>query len=139
ANGAVLLSESADGRGTTAGTGGMKDAMVAALRGETRVVGTMLLGKSDGAVTTFDADEVRLFETLANQVSVALENGRLEHSLAQLKSLEQQLTFQAFHDSLTNLANRALFTERVAQAMAAAEDDGTAIAVLFIDLDDFKT
>jgi diguanylate cyclase (GGDEF)-like protein len=138
--GALLLSEASDiGGPPGTGTPVLRDAMVAALHGETRVVGTMLLGKGDGAVSTFDADELRLFETLANQVSVALENGRLEHSLAQLKSLEQQLTFQAFHDSLTNLANRALFSERVVQALATAQTNGSTVAVLFIDLDDFKT
>src|SRR5262249_57827559 len=118
---------------------GLNEAMVAAIHGETRVVGMFLLGKGDGAVTTFDADELRLFETLANQVSVALENGRLEHSLAQLKSLEQQLTHQAFHDSLTNLANRALFSKRVATELERAHTEDRRVAVLFIDLDDFKT
>ena len=55
------------------------------------------------------------------------------------KALEQ-VTHQAFHDPLTDLANRALFTERVAAALARRDDSGTeTVAVLLLDLDDFKT
>ena len=56
------------------------------------------------------------------------------------KQLEAQLAYQAFHDALTGLANRTLFTERVGQAIGRArEGTGAPPAVLFIDLDDFKT
>jgi diguanylate cyclase (GGDEF)-like protein len=48
------------------------------------------------------------------------------------------LTYSAFHDSLTGLANRGLFTERIGQVLARAEADGTVVGVLFLDLDDFK-
>jgi diguanylate cyclase (GGDEF)-like protein/PAS domain S-box-containing protein len=53
--------------------------------------------------------------------------------------LESALTHQAFHDSLTNLANKALFHDRVSHALARAERDAGSIAILFIDLDGFKT
>ncbi|MEX2626225.1 MAG: sensor domain-containing diguanylate cyclase, partial [Ilumatobacteraceae bacterium] len=53
--------------------------------------------------------------------------------------LEQQLTHQAFHDALTKLPNRALFVDRARQALDVRRDDGSASAVLFLDLDDFKT
>ena len=56
------------------------------------------------------------------------------------KELEEQLRHQALHDSLTGLANRALFSDRVQHAIErsrrAAE---SSLAVLFLDLDDFKT
>jgi diguanylate cyclase (GGDEF)-like protein/PAS domain S-box-containing protein len=55
------------------------------------------------------------------------------------KSLEDELKRQAFHDSLTGLANRALFADRLQHAISRAERAPTAIAVLFVDLDDFKT
>jgi diguanylate cyclase (GGDEF)-like protein/PAS domain S-box-containing protein len=52
--------------------------------------------------------------------------------------LHDQLRTLAFHDSLTLLANRSLFTDRVHQAIKHIED-GRQPAVLFIDLDNFKT
>ena len=55
------------------------------------------------------------------------------------KALEA-VTHQAFHDPLTDLANRALFTDRVAAALARRGDSSTeTVAVLLLDLDDFKT
>jgi len=55
------------------------------------------------------------------------------------KALEA-VTHQAFHDPLTDLANRALFTDRVAAALARRGDSATTtVAVLLLDLDDFKT
>ena len=51
--------------------------------------------------------------------------------------LAEQLSHQAFHDSLTGLANRALFGDRLDHALARRRQD-TPCAVLFLDLDDFK-
>jgi diguanylate cyclase (GGDEF)-like protein/PAS domain S-box-containing protein len=54
------------------------------------------------------------------------------------KSLEDELKHQAFHDALSGLANRALFTDRLDHALARASRSLSSLAVLFIDLDDFK-
>jgi diguanylate cyclase (GGDEF)-like protein/PAS domain S-box-containing protein len=53
--------------------------------------------------------------------------------------LEEQLTHQAFHDSLTGLANRALFLERVRHGLERRSAIFRHLAVLLLDLDDFKT
>jgi diguanylate cyclase (GGDEF)-like protein/PAS domain S-box-containing protein len=53
-------------------------------------------------------------------------------------ALEQELNHQAFHDTLTGLANRALFFDRLSHAMDKGEREHNAVAVLFLDLDDFK-
>jgi diguanylate cyclase (GGDEF)-like protein/PAS domain S-box-containing protein len=55
------------------------------------------------------------------------------------KELEDELRHQAFHDPLTGLANRPLFEDRLSQALARAHRHGSGFAVLFLDLDDFKT
>ncbi|MFC7529644.1 putative bifunctional diguanylate cyclase/phosphodiesterase [Actinoplanes sp. GCM10030250] len=54
------------------------------------------------------------------------------------RRLEDDLTHQAFHDSLTGLANRVLFKNRLEQAFSVAVRDGATLGVLFVDLDDFK-
>jgi diguanylate cyclase (GGDEF)-like protein len=59
-------------------------------------------------------------------------------SLSERDALAAQLEHQAFHDSLTDLANRALFNDRVRHTLARARRDGGSLAALFVDLDDFK-
>jgi len=55
------------------------------------------------------------------------------------RRLQNELTHQAFHDPLTGLANQALFRDRVDHAATRLQRNGGQLAVLFIDLDDFKT
>ena len=55
------------------------------------------------------------------------------------KRLEAELAHQAFHDSLTGLANKALFRDRVEHALARRQRTGGRVGVLFVDLDNFKT
>ena len=64
--------------------------------------------------------------------------GVLRASLSERDALAAQLEHQAFHDSLTDLANRALFNDRARHALARSRRDGSGLAVLFVDLDDFK-
>ena len=52
--------------------------------------------------------------------------------------LEEELKHQAFHDALSGLANRALFRDRLEHALARASRTKSSLAVLFLDLDDFK-
>jgi diguanylate cyclase (GGDEF)-like protein len=62
----------------------------------------------------------------------------MAHDITERKALETQLAHQAYHDALTGLANRVLFGERVARALAAAGEDSDCVAVIFCDLDNFK-
>jgi diguanylate cyclase (GGDEF)-like protein/PAS domain S-box-containing protein len=58
--------------------------------------------------------------------------------ISERRDLQNRLTHKAFHDELTNLANRALFLNRVEHALARAPREKHPAAVLFLDLDDFK-
>nr|MBA2300461.1 EAL domain-containing protein [Chloroflexota bacterium] len=60
----------------------------------------------------------------------------LIHDITERRRLEDELRHQAFHDSLTGLANRALFADRLDHALARR--DGSAVGVLYFDVDDFK-
>jgi diguanylate cyclase (GGDEF)-like protein/PAS domain S-box-containing protein len=55
------------------------------------------------------------------------------------RSLEQQLHHQAFHDSLTGLANRTLFIDRLDRALIRSQRQTASVAVMFLDIDDFKS
>jgi diguanylate cyclase (GGDEF)-like protein len=115
---------------------GVHHAMLAMLPGEDRTIGTIMLANRYGVVRDFTAEDRKLFETLANNASVALQYDRLEQAITQLENLQEQLEYQAYHDSLTDLPNRALFIAGVRRAL---QDTGSEQAVLFIDVDDFKT
>lgn len=117
----------------------IKDAVAAPLTGDGGVLGVILIANRLGDTSHFVESDVRLLETFAAQVSVSLENGRLEDSLAQLTELKEELRHQASHDSLTKLANRTLFAERVEYAVETLPEEHQFVGVLFLDLDDFKT
>jgi diguanylate cyclase (GGDEF)-like protein len=115
----------------------IRQAMIAPLVGESATIGTLTIVNRLTEGTSFGDDDLRLLETLANQVAVALENGQLEQSLAELSRLKEQLRYQAYHDPLTDLPNRSLFTEQVTLQLRERQLDRVPV-VLFLDLDDFK-
>ncbi len=60
------------------------------------------------------------------------------HDITERKAFEHQLTHLAFHDPLTGLPNRALFLDRLDRAITRANRQFRSVAVLFVDLDNFK-
>jgi len=58
--------------------------------------------------------------------------------ITERKRAEERISFQAYHDLLTQLPNRALFKDRLSVALSQAHRSGRLVAVLFIDLDRFK-
>jgi diguanylate cyclase (GGDEF)-like protein len=72
------------------------------------------------------------------------ESGKLTNYIAifsditERKATEAQLEFMAYHDALTKLPNRSLLRDRFDQAIATAMRDNTLVALLFLDLDQFK-
>lgn len=77
-------------------------------------------------------------------VTTVKENGQIKQyiylvsDISALKETEQRLQYLAHYDSLTGLANRDLFNERLHQAVADAERRGCLLAILFINIDQFK-
>jgi diguanylate cyclase (GGDEF)-like protein/PAS domain S-box-containing protein len=88
------------------------------------------------------AGELRQFEILHTNllddehVRGIVLNAR---DISERKTFEEQLAHQAFHDPVTNLANRALFVERVRHAIGRARREERQLGVMFLDIDDFKT
>jgi diguanylate cyclase (GGDEF)-like protein len=113
--------------------------MVTQLEGEHRLIGTVMVANRVGDRFSFDDKDRRLFETLASQASFSLENGRLEQTLAGMRREHAELEHKALHDSLTKLANRVLYIDRVRHALSKRDEPGKDVAVMYVDLDDFKT
>ncbi|MGE5471823.1 MAG: putative bifunctional diguanylate cyclase/phosphodiesterase [Bacteroidota bacterium] len=65
-------------------------------------------------------------------------NRQLEAEIAVRRQAESKLNYLAYHDPLTGLANRRCFIERLAESLREAEGKDQRLAVLFIDLDQFK-
>jgi diguanylate cyclase (GGDEF)-like protein len=114
----------------------LEDAIVAPLRDENRAFGLLVVGERLGDVSTFTDSDAELLGTFAGHASILLENGRLEHSLAEVTQLKEQLRHQAYHDALTGLPNRLNLLEAVEQELQRGD---VSTAVLYLDLDRFKT
>lgn len=67
-----------------------------------------------------------------------IERKKLEQQLSDSEAQEEKNRYLAYHDVTTGLANRALFNDRMEQALAQAERHSRSLAVMFIDLDKFK-
>ena len=114
----------------------LRTAMLTVLRREDGIIGVLVAGDHRGG-EPFSDEDLGLFETFAAHAGVLLENDELEESLSELQQLKEQLRHQAYHDALTGLPNRRLFAEHVARALSSGSP--SRVAVLFLDLDDFKT
>lgn len=92
------------------------------------------LGDSEGRWLTVDVAATNLIDD--PDVGAIVLNSR---NVTDRRALEDELKRQAFHDTLTGLANRALFLDRLSHAMDRGDRKVDPVAVLFLDIDDFKT
>ncbi len=87
----------------------------------------------------------RVFNSLQQVCVVRDDEGnaiQFVHTISDLTTIratEKQLVYLAYHDSLTKLPNRRMFMDRLKHAMASGDRSGQHGALLFIDMDDFKT
>lgn len=110
------------------------DCMIGALSSGEGRTGLIIVANRLGTLATFGDDDLQLFATLVQHAALALENDQLEHALTQLRSLERELAHQASHDTLTGLPNRALLGRHLVEHLESEDS----VALLYLDLDDFK-
>jgi diguanylate cyclase (GGDEF)-like protein len=106
---------------------GLRSVMLAPLDREGRA-GVLVVGNPERSVLRFDPALLESFAAFAAQAGVTLQKDRLQ----------EQFRHLAFHDPLTDLANRALFADRTEQALLRSRRSAGSPAVLLLDLDDFK-
>ena len=109
---------------------GIRDAMIAPLFDGRRVTGTMLVGNRLGDVSTFDAQDLTLFETLANHTSVSLSNARLvswlQESLAHLTEinrLKDDFVATVSHELRTPLTSIKGFAKTLLRPDVSMDED----------------
>jgi len=92
-----------------------------------------LTGRGQKVAST--AAGVVVIALLIRQLLAVLDNRRL---LRQLQRVQLELRHQAFHDPLTGLANRALFTDRLHHGLQLHRRDRRPLGLIYLDLDGFK-
>ncbi|MGZ6643704.1 MAG: putative bifunctional diguanylate cyclase/phosphodiesterase [Solirubrobacteraceae bacterium] len=106
---------------------GIRSSAAAAIRGRSGAFG--ILAVHDTRVGTFSSEEGQWLQAVADLLASALDRERSE----------AVMRHQSLHDALTGLPNRALLFDRIEQAFARAERYQSAVAVLLLDVDQFKT
>jgi diguanylate cyclase (GGDEF)-like protein len=91
-----------------------------------------LIGAAGHIYSEYDLRAVSLF---AEHAAIAVANARLYEAE---RALSAQLSHQVVHDPLTGAANRVLISDRLAHALARVRRKESLVAVLFIDVDNFK-
>ena len=120
-----------------------------------RTTGRRVVGESDGVDLTWIIEDVterhqaedallRAHEELEQRVvertaELASANTQLQEEVFERMQAEQRIWHVAHHDSLTGLPNRALLHDRLQQALAKAQRGRHRVAVMFLDLDRFKS
>lgn len=94
-----------------------------------------VLNVNAGAGRDYTEHDLRALSLFGEQAAAAIANAQLYQAQRLMAS---QKLFQALHDGLTRLPNRALFLERVERALARQRREDQRVALLLMDLDDFK-
>ncbi|MGA8218502.1 MAG: EAL domain-containing protein [Solirubrobacterales bacterium] len=105
---------------------GMRSAVIVLIKGKGEPYG--ILGVGSRKVREFSQEDVSFMQAIANVLASAIERRRTE----------ERTQHEALHDPLTSLPNRNLFLDRLEHALSVAARRQTPIAVLFLDLDQFK-
>jgi diguanylate cyclase (GGDEF)-like protein len=105
---------------------GVKSAAVILIKGKGEPYG--VIGAASRQLHRFSQEDVDFMQAIANVLANAIER----------RASEQQTQHEALHDPLTGLPNRNLFLDRLKHSLSVAARRDTSVAVLFLDLDQFK-
>jgi diguanylate cyclase (GGDEF)-like protein len=105
---------------------GMKSAAIVLIQGKGQPYG--VLAAASYALHDFSQGDVDFMQAIANVLANAIERRRAE----------EQTQHEALHDPLTGLPNRSLFLDRLEHALSVTARRESSVAVLFLDLDQFK-
>jgi diguanylate cyclase (GGDEF)-like protein len=112
----------------------MKSLLAVPVSHQGRVYGRIYLcDREDGE--SFSVEDELLAQSFAHSLSLVLDNAR---EIEQNRLAMQQLDFMAHYDALTGLPNRLLFADRVRQACLRQARESGVLALLFLDIDNFK-
>jgi len=105
---------------------GIQSAAIILIKGKERPYG--VIGAGSRARHEFSREDINFMQAIANVLANAIERRRTE----------EQTQHEALHDALTGLPNRSLFLDRLQHALSVVARRQTSMAVLFLDLDQFK-
>jgi diguanylate cyclase (GGDEF)-like protein len=131
--GGVVVADAVSGIASQKQTGdlpaeGLTAAMAAPVHERGRAIGSLGVGSRQPG-REYGSRDQQVLLSFAEHASLALNHARAV----------EEAVHEALHDSLTGLPNRALFVDRLRHSVARAARAGTPLAVLFCDLDGFKT
>jgi diguanylate cyclase (GGDEF)-like protein/PAS domain S-box-containing protein len=93
-----------------------------------------VLVRRDGAELAVESSAAPIHDRHGGVIGAVM----VAHDVTAARELSGKLARLALHDSLTDLPNRTLFSERMAEAMLRARTTGSSVALLYVDLDRFK-
>lgn len=112
---------------------GYQSSIALPLISDKRMLGSLSI--YSGESNAFGEEEVLLLKELAGDLAYGIETLRTR---IRNDAAEKKIEFLAYHDPLTDLPNRVLLRDRFDQAVALANRECSGVAVLFLDLDNFK-
>lgn len=87
---------------------------------------------------TIELNAMGLYRPLPDGKQEFIGSYGVARDITERKKAEATITYQAYHDLLTNLPNRQLFKDRLSQALSQCKRQSHSLAVMFLDLDHFK-
>jgi diguanylate cyclase (GGDEF)-like protein len=112
----------------------LKGGLIVPLSAGRRTIGSLLVGNLTLNEHKFTRSDLGLLDTIAAQIAAVIER----HEKDRIEQSADRLYFEATHDTLTGLANRRDFHQRLHDALCRLERSPGTLALLYIDIDGFK-